>query len=130
MIRKLFVGATLAGLMTLGVGTAVRSANAQDPGDKQEQQASKTVSGKVAAIGNGGHSFSLEVNGEGKSKMDFVVDKNTTVQGHVGAGSTASVDYQSDANGQMVALNVTEQQSGQQPQQQQQSRQPQSQQPQ
>jgi hypothetical protein len=55
--------------------------------------------------------------GSDKKSMRFVVDKNTTVQGHVGAGSTATVDYQPDANGQMVALTVTEQQAGQQPQQ-------------
>jgi hypothetical protein len=44
--------------------------------------------------------------------MRFVVDKGTTVQGHVAAGTIASVDYQPDANGQMVALSVSEQ-SGQ-----------------
>jgi hypothetical protein len=107
MIRKLFVGATLAGLMTLGVGTVVRSANAQDPGDKQEQQASKTVSGKVASIGNGGHSFSLEVTGESKSKMDFVVDKNTQVNGQVREGSSVTVQYQAMANGQNLAVSIT-----------------------
>jgi len=106
MIRKLFVGATLAGLMTVGVGTAVKSANAQDPGDKQ-QQASKTVSGKVASIGNGGHSFSLEVNGEGKSKMDFVVDKNTQVNGQVREGTSVTVQYQAMANGQNLAVSIT-----------------------
>jgi len=106
MIRKLFVGATLAGLMTLGVGTAVRSANAQDPGDKQEQQASKTVSGKVAAIGNGGHSFSLEV-AESKSKMDFVVDKNTQVNGQVREGTSVTVQYQAMADGQNLAVSIT-----------------------
>jgi hypothetical protein len=41
--------------------------------------------------------------------MRFVVDKGTTVQGHVAAGTTASVDYQADSGGQMVALSVTEQ---------------------
>jgi hypothetical protein len=31
------------------------------------------------------------------------------VQGHVSTGTTASVDYQPDASGQLVALTVTEQ---------------------
>jgi hypothetical protein len=106
MLRKLFVGATLAGLITLGVGTAVRTANAQDPGEKQ-QQASKTISGKVAAIGNGGHSFSLDVNGESKSKMDFVVDKNTQVNGQVREGTAVTVQYQAMANGQNLAVSIT-----------------------
>jgi hypothetical protein len=106
MIRKLFVGATLAGLMTLGVGSAVRTANAQDPGEKQQQE-SKTVSGKVASIGNGGHSFSLEVTGESKSKMDFVVDKNTQVNGQVREGTPVTVQYTAMANGTNLAVSIT-----------------------
>jgi hypothetical protein len=52
----------------------------------------------------------MDVNqGNDKRPMRFVVDKGTTVQGHVAAGTTASVDYQPDANGQLVALSVTEQ---------------------
>ena len=43
-----------------------------------------------------------------KRPMRFVVDKSTTVQGHVAAGSNASVDYQPDSNGQNVALSVRE----------------------
>lgn len=105
MIRKLFVGTSLAGLLTLGAGMAVRTANAQDPGDKQEQPASKTISGKVAAIGNGGHSFSLEV--ESKGKMDFVVDKNTQVNGQVREGTPVTVQYQAMANGTNVAVSIT-----------------------
>src|SRR5215813_8691816 len=106
MIRKLFVGASLLGVMTLGAGAAVHKASAQDP-DKQEQPASKTVSGKVASIGNGGHSFSLEVNGESKSKMDFVVDKNTQVNGQVREGTAVTVQYRPMANGQNLAESIT-----------------------
>jgi hypothetical protein len=47
--------------------------------------------------------------------MQFVVDKNTVVQGHVGAGTTATVQYQ-QSGGQLVALNVSEQGSPSQPQ--------------
>jgi hypothetical protein len=108
MIRKICAGASLAGLLTLGAGTAVRTANAQDPADKQEQQASKTISGKVSAIGNGGHSFSLEV-GENKNTMNFVVDKNTQVNGQVREGTAVTVQYQAMANGQTLAVSITAQ---------------------
>jgi hypothetical protein len=108
MIRKICAGASLAGLLTLGAGTAVRTANAQDPADKQEQQASKTISGKVSAIGNGGHSFSLEV-GENKNTMNFVVDKNTQVNGQVREGTAVTVQYQAMANGQNLAVSITAQ---------------------
>ena len=107
MIRKLLVVASLLGLLTLGTGTAVRTASGQDPSEKREHQASKTVSGKVASIGNGGHSFSLEVNGESKSRMDFVVDKNTQVNGQVREGTAVTVEYQALANGQNLAVSIT-----------------------
>jgi hypothetical protein len=109
MIRKIFAGASLAGLLTLGAGIAVRPANAQDPADKQEQQASKTIAGKVTAIGNGGHSFSLEVTGENKNTMNFVVDKNTQVNGQVREGTAVTVQYQAMANGQNLAVSITAQ---------------------
>jgi len=109
MIRKLIAGASLAGLLTLGVGTALRTANAQDQAGKQEQQESKTISGKVASIGNGGHSFSLEVTGENKNTMNFVVDKNTQVNGQVREGTAVTVQYQAMANGQNLAVSITAQ---------------------
>jgi hypothetical protein len=109
MIRKLVAGASLAGLLTLGVGTGLRTANAQDPAGKQEQQESKTISGKVASIGNGGHSFSLEVTGENKNTMNFVVDKNTQVNGQVREGTAVTVQYQAMANGQNLAVSITAQ---------------------
>ena len=111
MIRRLLVGGAFAGLLTLGAGMTLRNANAQDPADKQEQeqQATKTISGKVTTIGNGGHSFSLEVSGENKNKMDFVVDKNTQVNGQVREGTAVTVQYQAMASGQNLAVSITAQ---------------------
>ena len=57
----------------------------------------------------GGKASSMDVSqGNDKRSMRFVLDKTTTVQGRVAAGTTASVDYQPDANGQIVALSITE----------------------
>jgi hypothetical protein len=109
MIRRLLVGGAFAGLLTLGAGMTLRTANAQDPADKQEQKATQTISGKVTAIGNGGHSFSLEVSGENKNKMDFVVDKNTQVNGQVREGTAVTVQYQAIASGQNLAVSITAQ---------------------
>ena len=109
MIRRLLVGGAFVGLLTLGAGMTLRTASAQDPAGKQEQQATKTISGKVAAIGNGGHSFSLEVSGENKNKMDFVVDKNTQVNGQVREGTAVTVQYQAMASGQNLAVSITAQ---------------------
>lgn len=107
MIRKLFIGASLAGLLTLGVGASFRTANAQEPADKQEQKAAKTISGKVASIGNGGHSFSLQVDGDNKNTLNFVVDKNTQVSGQVREGTAVTVQYQAMENGQNLAVSIT-----------------------
>jgi hypothetical protein len=66
----------------------------------------------VTQVETGGKAFSMDVNqGNDKHPMRFVVDKTTTVQGHVAAGTTASVDYQPDQAGQLVALTVKEESS-------------------
>jgi len=108
MVRKFLLFSSLAGFLL------VVSTRAQPPYQNSQpgQQAPKvhSVTGKVTQVETGGKAFSLEVTqGNDKHPMRFVVDKGTTVQGHVAAGTTASVDYQPDANGQLVALSVAEQ---------------------
>ena len=108
MIRKFLISASLAGFL-LAVTT---QAHLPYQNSQSEQQAPKvhSVTGKVTQVETGGKAFSMDINqGNDKRPMRFVVDKNTTVQGHVSAGTTASVDYQPDASGQFVALTVTEQ---------------------
>lgn len=108
MIRKFLIFASLAGFL-LAVST---QAHVPYQNSKSDQQAPKvqSITGKVTQVETGGKAFSIEVNqGSDKHPMRFVVDKNTTVQGHVSAGTTASVDYQPDASGQLIALTVTEQ---------------------
>jgi hypothetical protein len=107
MIRKFLLFASLAGFL-MAVTTQARP---QDQNSQTDQQAPKvhSVTGKVTQVETGGKAFSMDINqGNDKRPMRFVVDKSTTVQGHVAAGSTASVDYQPDSNGQMVALSVKE----------------------
>ncbi len=112
MIRKTIFCASLAGLLVLGVSANARSA-AQQQGGKQggqsQQQAVKSVTGKVAVIGNGGGSFSLEVTGNSNKKMDFLVDKNTQVKGQVREGTAVTVEYQAMNDGQYLAVSVTAQ---------------------
>jgi hypothetical protein len=60
--------------------------------------------------GDTGTSFSLEVSdGTGKHTMDFVLDKNTRVQGRVKVGTTVTVEYTPSDNGQNVAMSITAQ---------------------
>jgi len=105
--RKACAGASLAGLLALGTGAYARTTNFQEP--SKQEQSTKSVSGKVANIGNGGHSFSLEVSGENKNTMQFQVDKNTQVNGQVREGSAVTVQYRADANGQNLAVSITAQ---------------------
>ena len=96
MIRKFLILASLAGFM-LAVST---QAHPPYQNSQSDQQAPKvhSVTGKVTQVETGGKAFSMDVNqGSDKRPMRFVVDKTTTVQGHVAAGTTASVDYQPDA---------------------------------
>ena len=108
MLAKLLMFAGLAGFFIAA------SVQAHPPyqNSQSDQQAPKvhSVTGKVTQVETGGKAFSMDVDiGKGTHPMRFVVDKGTTVQGHVAAGSNASVDYQSDSNGQLVALAVKEQ---------------------
>jgi len=110
MIRKLFVSVAIAGLMSLGTALSVRSVQAQsqpDRSEKQAQKATKSISGKITNIGNGGHSFTLEVGGENNKTMDFVVDKNTQVNGQVKQGTAVTVEYQAMESGQNLAVTIT-----------------------
>lgn len=107
MVRKFLLFASVAGLLMV----ASAQARQQSQNSQQEQPAPKihSVTGKVTQVETGGKAFSLDIGqGSDKKPMRFVVDKTTTVQGHVSAGTTASVDYQPDANGQLVALAVKE----------------------
>lgn len=108
MIRKLLMFASLAGfLLSVSARTQPPYQNSQAG---QQSPKVKSVTGKVTQVETGGKAFSMDVTqGNDKRPMRFVVDKGTTVQGHVAAGTTASVDYQPDTNGQLVALSVTEQ---------------------
>jgi hypothetical protein len=109
MMGKFLMAAAFAGFLLAG---SAHSQGMQQETQPNQQQATQvqSVTGKVTAVETGGKAFSMEVNqGSDKHPMRFVVDKTTTVQGHVAAGTTASVDYQPDANGQLVALAVKEQ---------------------
>ena len=115
MIRKLFAGVAIAGLMSLSVALSEHSVRAQsqsDRSDNHEQKATKSISGKVIKIGNGGHSLSVEIAGENKNStefVEFVVDRNTKVNGLVKEGTPVTVEYQSMESGQNLAVNITAQ---------------------
>lgn len=109
MIRNFLLSASLAGFL-FAVSAQAAPLHQKSQPDQQANAQVQSVTGKVTQVETGGKAFSMDVNqGNDKHPMRFVVDKGTTVQGHVAAGSTASVDYQSDANGQLVALTVKEQ---------------------
>jgi len=108
MIRKILTGIALVGFLTAVVpAMAHKTSTQQSPG---KQQATKSVTGKVASIGDQGKSFALEVNdGSSKRTMNFVVDKNTQVQGRVTEGTIVAVEYQPSDSGQNLCVRVTAQ---------------------
>jgi hypothetical protein len=115
-IRKFLCGVSVGSLLILGVSTRAHSGSpakwSQAQSEKQTQQPTKSVAGKVAAIGSGGTSFTLEVTGgsdkdsSGKNTLDFVVDKNTQVKGQVKQGTPVTVEYQAMENGQLLAVSI------------------------
>lgn len=116
MLQKLFCVVALAGLMVLPVPATSHAASAQPYAQAQAQQQneqSKTASGTVTAIGADKKSFSMEVNDNNSTNpMQFVIDNKTQVQGRVGVGTKANVQYQPTNDGKNLALSVAPQ-SGQ-----------------
>jgi hypothetical protein len=116
-IRKFLASLSIASLITLGVSSAAHSASIQAKGEqsqseKQAPPSTQSVSGKVASIGNGGTSFTLQVNGgddADKNTLNFLVDKNTRVQGQVKQGTAVTVQYQAMKNGDLLAVSITAQ---------------------
>lgn len=111
MIRKLFFAVPLGSLLLVGVPVTTHGTTpAQQDQQQQQQKSTKSITGKVTAIGAQGHSFAVEVNASGsKQTMEFTVDKNTQVEGQVKAGTTVVVDYQPMDGGQNLCVRVSAQ---------------------
>jgi hypothetical protein len=108
-MRKLLLSASLAGLLLTGVSVWAHTNSPQSQSGQQSQPATKMVAGKVTSIGNGGTSFSLEINqGSATQTIQFVLGKTTKVQGTVKVGTAVTVEYAVE-QGQNVALNIAAQ---------------------
>jgi len=110
MLRTILCGSALAAMLfvpTLGS----RAASAQ-PQAKQQNEQAKAASGTVTAIGADKKSFSMDVNEQNAThNMQFVIDTNTQVQGRVGVGTKAVVQYQPTNDGKNLAISVAPQNS-------------------
>jgi hypothetical protein len=106
MIQKLLVTTALGSLLVMGAPGMLQAQQAQGQ-QSQEQQSTKSVNGKVTGITNQGHSFTVESEGANKQTMEFVVDKNTQVQGQVKVGTLVTVDYQPMQSGQNLCVRVS-----------------------
>jgi hypothetical protein len=105
-MRMFLLSASLAGLLLTGVSLRAHPTSSAKVGQESEP-ATKTVTGKIASIGNGGTSFTLEVNGsDAKQTMQFVLDKNAKVQGNVKVGTPVTVQYEAKEEGQNLAVAV------------------------
>jgi hypothetical protein len=134
MLKKTILFAALAGFAVVEIPLGGQLAKAQSqpsrqapgqqtqPGqqapDRGAPQSTRNVTGTIASIGSSGHSFVLQVssdnnsknsNGTDKNTMSFLVDNNTQVQGSVKVGSSVTVEYQTTASGDNVAVSVTAQ---------------------
>ena len=109
-LRKFVLGASLAGLLALGVSVRAFPAAAQSQSQSNQSSDAMTVYGKVASIGSDHKSFSLETNGGGT--MQFVLDQNARVQGRVSAGTAATVQYHRTDDGKLLCLSIAQQNSG------------------
>jgi len=110
-MRRILCCLSLAGLFLAAQTMVHAKAQQQGQTGQQSQAATKSVSGKVTSIGDKGRSFVVEVgNGSDKQTLQFVVDKNTQVEGHVTAGTMVLVEYQPGDGGQNLCVKVSAQQ--------------------
>lgn len=108
MIRKILTCLSLVGFLAGGVPAVAHSIIAQEQSGKQSQPATKSITGKVTSIGDQGKSFAMEVNdGDNKRTMQFVLDKNTQVQGRVAEGTVVAVEYQPTDGGQNLCVRIS-----------------------
>lgn len=114
-MRKSMVYASFAGLLLTGAAVSVRAgspAGAVQQAPQNPEQATKTISGKVIAIGSNGTSFTLQLAGSGtdtnNNTMQFQLDRAAKVQGTVRVGTMVTVEYAQQGS-QNTAVTVTAQ---------------------
>src|ERR1700685_1603484 len=106
MCCEFLVLGSLTALLFIGLSAL---AHPVSPPSQQGQQSAQTsaVLGKVVSIADDKKSFSLEVTSNGNANtMQYMLDQNTQVTGHVHAGSDATVQYQTAQDGKLLALNI------------------------
>lgn len=108
MLRQVLCGSVLAALMICPAAFPAQPHARQSQNQQQQNAQMKTVSGTVTAIGNDRKSFSMDVkdNNSQTKKMQFYIDQKTQVQGRVGIGTQATVQYEPTNDGRNVAVNV------------------------
>ena len=104
---KFLVLGSLAALLFVGLPAFAAHPFSSLPQQGQQSAQPSAVSGKVVSIADDKKSFSLEVNSNGNANtMQFMLDQNTQVTGHVHVGSDATVQYQTAQDGKLLALNI------------------------
>jgi hypothetical protein len=107
MIRKLIGCVSLAGLLLIDISASAHPNLWAAASGQQSAPATKSVVGKITSIGNSGTTFALQPDGGDKQVMQFIVGKNTQVQGQVKVGTLVTVEYQPTDGGQNMAVTIT-----------------------
>jgi hypothetical protein len=110
-MRKLILAASLLsfGLTLTAMPARTATLTPQSENAQKAQTTAQSAVGKVTAIGSNGHSFTIANGDDSKQTMDFVIDQNTKVEGHVHVGTTVTVAYAPKDGGPNVAITVTAQ---------------------
>jgi hypothetical protein len=121
MNRKFLSGISLAGIMlfaTFALAQNPRQTPPQrqdrDP-NQQQQQATKSISGKVTNIGDDRRSFTLQPDSksnDNQQSMQFVIDDHTQVRGRVTTGTLVLVEYTPADGGKNLAVTIAPQGGG------------------
>jgi hypothetical protein len=94
-------------LLFIGAAARAETDRLQSNTGKQSEPTTKSVAGKIASVGNSGTTFALQVDGDDKQVINFVVSQNTEIKGHATTGTLVTVEYRPTDDGQNVAVRIT-----------------------
>ncbi len=106
-VKITLVASILAVTLLTTAGWAVPASHVSSTAVSAQGMAPQTQSASGKVVTNSSKGFSIEVRSvDTTSTMQFVVDKNTVIEGKLETGSTATVDYKVE-NGKNIATHVT-----------------------
>ena len=107
-MRKLLVSA-LIGLIFIGVPVRAHLVPAEIRYQAKIERETSSVAGTVTSVATDGSSFAIVSASDTKETLEFIIDKDTTVEGQLRVAAKVTVVYRAIEGGGNIALHVAAQ---------------------